>query len=486
MKFHNAPDSRLEGALLALACGDALGAPAEFQSQAEVKRRWGTLQDMVGGGLWAPGEWTDDTGMTLAVAEGILENPDDPVDAIGRRFIEWRKTAKDVGTTIGAALNAYHGNWAEASRNTPQARAGMAAGNGALMRTLPVALAYADPDKMLRVSAQVSAMTHWDPQAEMCCAIYCWWIQELLDGAAMSKAWQAAIEMGKKLARAGNLVPGTPGTQPLPKNFWTRLEAVESKVYTDLQPSGYAGYVVDCLEAAAWACLKCNSLEEALIKLVNLAGEADTMAAVAGGAVGACWGAAAIPARWLDKLMAQPRIPETAMRLGHVRSHLVTYSQFGLPAFNADWVDERVMAGRNPLTARDVDFLADQGITHVLDLREPSEWSSPRSGQQALDEIERRKIPRANIRIADASGPGRGALDAAYDWMKQALADPQARVYVHCRAGIERTAVVLVAFYARAHRVSYRQALAELRGKRPALTPLQSQERAVKAWLGEV
>ena len=71
--------------VLALACGDALGAPAEFKSQAEVKKRWGTLQDMVGGGPWQPGEWTDDTAMALAVAEGILENPEHPVEAIGRR-----------------------------------------------------------------------------------------------------------------------------------------------------------------------------------------------------------------------------------------------------------------------------------------------------------------------------------------------------------------------------------------------------------------
>ena len=67
---------------------------------------------MVGGGGWAPGEWTDDTGMALCVAEGILESPDDPVQAIGRRFIEWEKTAKDVGSTISAAIRGFDGSWA--------------------------------------------------------------------------------------------------------------------------------------------------------------------------------------------------------------------------------------------------------------------------------------------------------------------------------------------------------------------------------------
>src|SRR5687768_5441546 len=133
---------RIVGSLLGLACGDALGAPAEFKSQAEVRGRWGTLSEMVGDGPWAPGEWTDDTGMALCVAEGILEDPDDPIEAIGRRFLEWRKSAKDVGSTSAAALTGYRGDWPEAARNTPQAKSGKAAGNGSLMRTAPVALAY--------------------------------------------------------------------------------------------------------------------------------------------------------------------------------------------------------------------------------------------------------------------------------------------------------------------------------------------------------
>jgi ADP-ribosyl-[dinitrogen reductase] hydrolase len=45
-------NERIRGALLGLACGDALGAPAEFKSQAEVQSRFGRLSEMVGGGPW--------------------------------------------------------------------------------------------------------------------------------------------------------------------------------------------------------------------------------------------------------------------------------------------------------------------------------------------------------------------------------------------------------------------------------------------------
>ena len=83
--------NRIRGTLFGVAVGDALGAPAEFLNADEIKNTYGTLRDMVGGG-WLdvrPGEVTDDTQMTLAVAHGITEKPDNPIPAIGRRFIEW-------------------------------------------------------------------------------------------------------------------------------------------------------------------------------------------------------------------------------------------------------------------------------------------------------------------------------------------------------------------------------------------------------------
>lgn len=310
---------RIIGAFLGLACGDALGAPAEFMSVSELHARWGRLTEMTGGGIWQPGEWTDDTGMALCVAEGILAAPADPVDAIGDRFHPWAATAKDVGSTIRAALSAHRGDWAEAAAGTPQAHAGLAAGNGSLMRTLPVALAYSDHETMLRTSARVSAMTHWDPQAELCCALYCLWVQALLAGEPIHEAWHAALEAGHEVTGRSSMALDTPGPAPLPAAFWDRLAGVEGLEYAQLQPSGYAGYVVECLEAAAWCCLHAAGPEEAIVQAVNLAGEADTIAAVAGGAAGAAWGRGALPSRWLEKLQQRQRIEETARELAQLR-----------------------------------------------------------------------------------------------------------------------------------------------------------------------
>jgi len=316
--------SRITGGLLGLACGDALGAPIEFQSSAAVRKRHGTVTEMIGGGSWAPGEWTDDSGMALCIAEGILDDPADPVPGTGERFLAWWPTAKDVGGTISAALAGFRtiGDWVQASSNTHQARTGKAAGNGSLMRTLPVALAYADVGIMLTQSARLSAMTHWDPQAEVCCAIYCLWIRELLGGAARDAGWHRALREARRYAQTGPLAPAapdTPGPQPLPEDFWSRFEDLARLSYTDLQPSGYAGYSVECLEAAAWCALYAEDAEQAIVDVVNLAGEADTMGAVTGGAVGVYWGVEALPSRWLAKLHQRQRIEKIAQQLAELR-----------------------------------------------------------------------------------------------------------------------------------------------------------------------
>jgi ADP-ribosyl-[dinitrogen reductase] hydrolase len=57
---------RYRGALLGLACGDALGTTLEFKAPGTFK----PVTDIVGGGPFRlkPGEWTDDTSMALCLA----------------------------------------------------------------------------------------------------------------------------------------------------------------------------------------------------------------------------------------------------------------------------------------------------------------------------------------------------------------------------------------------------------------------------------
>lgn len=271
------------GALYGVAVADALGATLEFMSAAEIARRYGTLRDIVGGGWLAlrPGQVTDDTEMTLAVAEGIAEQPDAPVEAVGRRFIEWLDTQpRDVGRTCAVALNyARRRGWADAARFAHGNLGGRSAGNGSLMRSAYPGLWYADRAQALRVAVELSRMTHYDPLASEACKLYTAAIWDMARG-------------------------GVPARQALKAAFGgTRYQAALAG-QARLAPTGF---VVDTLNCALDAVACTSSLEDAIVRAVNLGGDADTVGAVAGGLAGAMYGYDSIPTRWREALDVRTR-----------------------------------------------------------------------------------------------------------------------------------------------------------------------------------
>ena len=96
---------RVLGAMYGVAVGDALGGPVEFMDADAIARQYGILDTMVGGG-WlslSPGETTDDTAMTLAVAEGIMANPDRLVGPSARTLSSGRRVARKTSAERAAA-----------------------------------------------------------------------------------------------------------------------------------------------------------------------------------------------------------------------------------------------------------------------------------------------------------------------------------------------------------------------------------------------
>jgi protein-tyrosine phosphatase len=168
-----------------------------------------------------------------------------------------------------------------------------------------------------------------------------------------------------------------------------------------------------------------------------------------------------------------------------LQRHRTVYGSANLPAFNYSTVGEHLMAGRNPLTAHDIGVLRSLGVTHLLDLREAHEWATPRFGLEALQDAERIGLQREHLPIVDMGAPTQEELSRAVEHIEGVLSQPGATAYVHCRAGMERTAAVLIAFHARKHGQSYEEALREMRRGRAILQPLPHQERAVRQWLRE-
>ena len=77
---------RFRGALLGLACGDAVGTTVEFSPRGSFM----PMRDMVGGGPFRleAGQWTDDTSMALCLGASLLEKGFDPKDQMNR-YCNW-------------------------------------------------------------------------------------------------------------------------------------------------------------------------------------------------------------------------------------------------------------------------------------------------------------------------------------------------------------------------------------------------------------
>jgi rhodanese-related sulfurtransferase len=105
-----------------------------------------------------------------------------------------------------------------------------------------------------------------------------------------------------------------------------------------------------------------------------------------------------------------------------------------------------VWAGRQMLHVKDAARLIEEtGVTHVLDLREKREWTKPNIGEAPIAHLIASGVVRKNIAIRDMSAPGKAELEAGVAFLREAI-QSGGKVYVHCRAGRERTASILWAY----------------------------------------
>lgn len=294
---------RIAGALYGVAVGDALGGPLEFMSAEEIARRYGRVKTMLGGGWLGlrPGETTDDTAMTLAVAEGIMERPEAPFQAIGARFIKWAKSGpKDIGGTCGSSIcRAMTAGgecppfqvWSEASQQTAKLNGNRSGGNGALMRAIYPGLYYPLQDDAILTSLGQGRLTHWDKDSDEACQIYASVVHYLITEAKKGQPF------GSVQGRfAAGLLSGTQ---------YDLEEVAALGNAGELAPTGYVVDSFKCALYAIWAAS--SSFEEAVVYAANLGGDADTIAAICGGLVGAMYGFEAIPEKWIAALSRDDR-----------------------------------------------------------------------------------------------------------------------------------------------------------------------------------
>lgn len=269
-------EERAVGAYLGMAVGDALGATVEFMTPREIQAQYG-VHDRIRGGGWLKlpsGKVTDDTTMALALGESILHTGSVDAYAVAQAFDGWlRSKPVDIGNTVRRGIVHFRttGNVAVPENDWD-------AGNGACMRTLPIALAtLGQSDAVVQAACQAQAhVTHHNPLSDAGTQCVVDMVQQALQGASAVALLQGPVQA---------LITAHPA-------FRFRKRRQEN-------PSGY---IVDTLQAVFQGLFDTDTFAECLVDVVNWGGDADTTGAIAGMIAGALYGEAAIPRRWIYAL----------------------------------------------------------------------------------------------------------------------------------------------------------------------------------------
>jgi ADP-ribosylglycohydrolase len=294
--------SRFHGALLGLAVGDALAAATQFRKPGT----FGAVGDLLGGGPFdlPRGGWSDDTAMTLCLAESLLEC--DGFDARDQveRYQRWQRqgylsaTGQCLGITASTARALAMAQWrrqAFSGSHDP---------------------AQLDPEPLSRVAAatlffmasgeqgdawasEAARTTCQAPVVLEACRVLSLALRMALTGQPKA-AVIAALSSAQLAPGAGQLAPGSAQLAQGPAQSAGSL------------PTGTAP---EALAAATWAFSTTDNFRDAVLRAVNLGGNSDIAAAVCGQVAGAHYSISAIPASWRNSLMQKELIENTADRL---------------------------------------------------------------------------------------------------------------------------------------------------------------------------
>jgi poly(ADP-ribose) glycohydrolase ARH3 len=296
--------SKFIGSLVGTAVGDSLGARIEggsgFQHVQELAPRY-----------------TDDTAMTLGVAESLIDRKGYDYWDMAQQFIKnyeqepWRRYGAGPPRIFRMMKSGRIGFGMLDREIFPEG----SFGNGAAMRASPVGLLYHDDPRTLReIAYHTAGITHshelaLEGAALQACAVA---LAVLVDPRDIkTKEFIGALRMFTK--------PGQ--YQEKLKTIIRLLEegAEKTQVVKEL---GNGEEAVNSVPTAIYAFLANPGFENAVTYAVGLGGDADTIGAMCGAIAGACYGLEALPARWKDKVENKDMIEELAKRLWEVKERL--------------------------------------------------------------------------------------------------------------------------------------------------------------------
>ncbi|MBW2065552.1 MAG: ADP-ribosylglycohydrolase family protein [Deltaproteobacteria bacterium] len=298
--------NKARGVLYGLAIGDALGRPAEFMPLSDIKRKYGQkgIQD-----LPEPALFTDDTQMSLAIAEALVRAGHRDIEtimgAVKEEFLKWYHSPDTPSRAPGRTCLTGVANMESGIHWT---RSGMpeSKGCGSAMRAAPIGYLYQHhPEKLREVAHATGICTHGHPTADAACIGAAYLVKLALDGVEPS-------------SMTGELLGFTRGISDEWEQAIGRVEECinwgEEEEALEYLGEGWVG------EEAVALSLYCflrypDSYEKVVIGGANTNGDSDSVACIAGSISGAFLGIEAIPERWIKNIERSECLYDIAVRL---------------------------------------------------------------------------------------------------------------------------------------------------------------------------
>ena len=301
----------IRGCLLGGAVGDALGAPVEFMSKADIQRKYG--KDGVRGYVEfadGTGAITDDTQMTLFTAEGILRGNTrfqakgicSAEGVVHGAYNRWLKTQ---GIIVEPPPKSLDSGWLIKEKQLYRRRApgatcinslrfnrysneadNQSKGCGTVMRMAPAGLFFS-PKYAYELGCKFSALTHGHPTGITAGGAFAMLIAQLLAGKSLDEALDVVLE---HLGREENALE-------------TAAALRKARTAKNISELGEGWVAEEALAIGVYCALKHTwDFRAGVLKAVNITGDSDSTGAITGNILGVINGEKAIPSEWLTNL----------------------------------------------------------------------------------------------------------------------------------------------------------------------------------------
>ena len=265
----------MSNVLVGTAIGDALGVPFEsmlVNNKELINWDGKTFTGSVYHQL-LPGQYSDDTQMSIMVAESLINNKGFNPDDLAVRYVDWIVSGRARGygrTTLMAVQNLSAGkHWSES---------GIAGsyGNGTAMRAAPFGIYFRnDLQSLVAICKIDSAITHASEDAEAGSIAI-----------ALAAAYAVNDDTEDLLERISEKLPDSK-VKGLVYSLGSLVNSDKISPQQALRVLGTKANVRETVPAALYCFLKFDNYHDAILAAIKAGGDTDTTAAIVGALFGA-------------------------------------------------------------------------------------------------------------------------------------------------------------------------------------------------------